>query len=129
MWWFSEFATIAEFVAFAAYLAWPLVAASPNPRAHPSVVILRRAMVTVSVCQLLRCLSFSATQLPAPSRHCQPGVAEPVPWPLAWTDWLIVDVKRQASQGCGDLIFSRRACAPSGIACFLTSALLHLAAT
>jgi hypothetical protein len=103
MWWFSELVTIIQFSCFALFLGWPLAAASP--RAHPSIVILRRAMVTVAVCQLLRVLSFTVTQLPAPSHHCQPGVAEPV-WPATWMDWLIVDVKRQASHGCGDLIFS-----------------------
>ena len=104
MWWFSELVTVTQFLSFALFLAWPLAAASP--RAQPSIVALRRAMVTVAICQLLRALSFSVTQLPAPGRQCQPGVAEPVPWPVTWLDWLKVDVKRQASQGCGDLIFS-----------------------
>lgn len=63
-------------------------------------------MVAISFCQMLRVVSFTATQLPSPSRHCQPGVAEPLDWPQRPLDWLVVNVPRQASHGCGDLVFS-----------------------
>lgn len=60
-----------------------------------------------AVCQSLRILSFSSTQLPGPALHChgdQPtATIEPV---SAWWQYLIVDVGRQAAHSCGDLIFS-----------------------
>lgn len=102
MWWFSEAITIMLFTSFGAFLVVSIGA----KRQHCSITILRRALATVSSCQLLRILSFTATQLPAPSQHCQPGNATALERPNSVWDFLKVDVKRQASQGCGDLVFS-----------------------
>ena len=60
-----------------------------------------------AVCQVLRMLSFSFTQLPGPSYHCRAGEPTAVrDWPLHWSEHLIVDVKRATTKSCGDLIFS-----------------------
>ncbi len=60
-----------------------------------------------AVCQVLRCITFTSTQLPGPSYHCRAG--EPTakrPWPDHWTGHVVIDVKRQMAKSCGDLIFS-----------------------
>lgn len=60
-----------------------------------------------TVCQALRIVTFSVTQLPGPSFHCrasEPGARRA--WPAHWTGHFIVDVGRQVSKSCGDLIFS-----------------------
>ncbi len=60
-----------------------------------------------AVCQALRIVTFSVTQLPGPSYHCRAGEATAVrPWPEHWTGHVVVDVGRQMSKSCGDLIFS-----------------------
>lgn len=60
-----------------------------------------------AVCQALRILSFTSTQLPGPSYHCRGGEPTAVrPWVSHWSEHLVVDVSRQLSKSCGDLIFS-----------------------
>ncbi len=60
-----------------------------------------------AACQVLRIISFSVTQLPGSSFHCRAGQASATrEWPLFWYEHLIVDVRRQVSKSCGDLIFS-----------------------
>ena len=102
LWWFSEAVTISLFSLFGLFLCSPFLSA---PRFH-AVTVLVRVLVVIAICQLLRVCCFTATQLPAPARHCQPGTTARLPWPVAWVDWLVVDVMRQSSHGCGDLIFS-----------------------
>jgi hypothetical protein len=104
MWWFSEAITIMLFMSFGAFLVVSIGA--KRKHMHCSITILRRTLATVSSCQLLRILSFTVTQLPAPSHHCQPGNATALERPHSLWGFLKVDVKRQASQGCGDLVFS-----------------------
>jgi hypothetical protein len=59
------------------------------------------------VCQLLRIISFTVTQLPAPNYHCRTGEPTAIkPMPRNWTGHLLVDVGQQATKGCGDLVFS-----------------------
>ena len=56
---------------------------------------------------MLRIISFSVTQLPAPNYHCRLGEATAVrEMPKHWWGHLVVDVGRQSTHGCGDLIFS-----------------------
>lgn len=60
-----------------------------------------------AVCQALRIVTFSVTQLPGPSFHCRAKeLSSRRPWPKHWTGHLVVDVGRQVSKSCGDLIFS-----------------------
>ena len=58
-------------------------------------------------CQILRIISFTVTQLPAPNYHCRLGRDTAVRAPAEhWWNHVVVDVGRQATHGCGDLIFS-----------------------
>ena len=68
---------------------------------------LRRTLLSLCVCQALRMLCFLSTRLPGPGRHCRLGPdSTVVDAPTRLIDWLIVDVARQATKGCGDLVFS-----------------------
>lgn len=61
----------------------------------------------VAACQALRIASFMSTRLPGPGYHCRIGEPTAVrPWVSHWSQHLIVDVKRQVSKSCGDLMFS-----------------------
>eukprot|EP00890_Picochlorum_soloecismus_P005907 jgi/Picsp_1/6317/NSC_03666-R1_inositol phosphorylceramide synthase 1 len=65
---------------------------------------LERAWI---MCQFLRIISFTVTQLPAPNYHCRAGEETAVlDMPDSWHGHVVVDVGRQATHGCGDLIFS-----------------------
>eukprot|EP00889_Picochlorum_renovo_P001954 jgi/Picre1/28984/NNA_004378.t1 len=61
----------------------------------------------LSLCQFLRILSFTVTQLPAPNYHCRAGEDTAVlPMPDSWWGHIVINLGRQATHGCGDLIFS-----------------------
>lgn len=48
-----------------------------------------------------------STRLPGPGFHCRSDSPTAVrPWVDHWGEHLLVDVKRQVSKSCGDLIFS-----------------------
>lgn len=60
-----------------------------------------------AACQILRIISFTVTQLPAPNYHCRLGRDTAVrEMPKHWWGHVVVDVGRQSTHGCGDLIFS-----------------------
>lgn len=64
-------------------------------------------MLMVAACQALRIISFTVTQLPGPNYHCRGGEATAVrDMPSAWWGHVVVDLGRQTTHGCGDLIFS-----------------------
>lgn len=66
-------------------------------------------------------MTFSVTQLPGPSFHCRAGEASAHrAWPTHWSGHVIVDVGRQVSKSCGDLIFS------SHTTFMLTGVTIHL---
>jgi hypothetical protein len=94
----------------------------PHGRPLYSVPILRRLMITLTVCQILRCISFLCTALPGASRQClyrvpedmtrdeilygaAPDSGNPAGWgpPVTLSDilWRV-----DATNGCGDLMFS-----------------------
>ena len=59
------------------------------------------------MCQALRISTFTVTQLPGPSFHCRAGEATATrEWPDHWSGHVVIDVQRQATKSCGDLIFS-----------------------
>ncbi len=61
----------------------------------------------VPVCQSLRIISFLSTSLPSPNYHCRAGEPTAIREPAQrWWDHIFVDVGRQSTHGCGDLIFS-----------------------
>lgn len=57
-----------------------------------------RSLFVHAVCQTLRILSFSSTQLPSPNYHCRlPELTAIKDMPLHWWGHFIVDLGRQAS--------------------------------
>ena len=63
--------------------------------------------MVLTLCQALRIISFTVTQLPAPNYHCRLGEETAVrDMPTSWWGHIYVDLGRQATHGCGDLIFS-----------------------
>ena len=61
-------------------------------------LILTIAVLPAAVCQTLRILSFSSTQLPGPNYHCRlPEVTAVRPMPLSWWGHLVVDVAKGVS--------------------------------
>ena len=53
-----------------------------------------------TVCQALRILSFTVTQLPGPNYHCHLGEATAVrEWPEHWWEHVTLDLGRQVSPG------------------------------
>lgn len=102
--WVSETIFWCLFIPFILWSFSPFVTA--RKRFYTAVTYARLLMVLV-VCQMLRIISFTVTQLPAPNYHCRLGRDTAVrEWPLHWWQHLIVDIGRQATHGCGDLIFS-----------------------
>lgn len=64
-------------------------------------------MWTCAGCQMLRILSFSSTVLPGPAYHCLASQAtSTLAWPEHWWQNLVLDIRRQSTRSCGDLIFS-----------------------
>lgn len=48
------------------------------------------------MCQILRIITFTVTQLPGPSFHCRAGEETAIrPWPEHWSGHVVVDVGRQ----------------------------------
>ena len=72
-----------------------------------TAVIYARILMVLTCCQILRIISFTVTQLPAPNYHCRLGEDTAVrEMPTSWWGHIFVDLGRQATHGCGDLIFS-----------------------
>ncbi|GMH42801.1 hypothetical protein BSKO_10720 [Bryopsis sp. KO-2023] len=95
------------FLMFASFLIWtfsPFVVA--RKRFYTAVLFSRLLMVLV-VCQALRIVSFLSTQLPAPHYHCRKGEPTAVrPAADHWWEHILMNPTRQATGGCGDLVFS-----------------------
>lgn len=63
--------------------------------------------VVAAGCQALRIVSFMSTVLPGPAHHCLADApTSTLPWPRHWWQHLVVNLGRQTSRSCGDLIFS-----------------------
>ena len=106
-WRFSEHCTVALFCALGGLLALPFVLREAGYLAGAA---LKRVLLVVSTCQLLRCASFLVTRLPSPAPHCRPGASVAERRPADLSSWMWVDVARQSTRGCGDLIFSSHVC-------------------
>jgi len=92
---------------FASFVIWSFTPFVLQRKRFYTVVMWSRLLMVLVVCQGLRIISFSVTQLPGPSFHCRAGeLTATRAWPEHWTGHIIVDVSRQMSKGCGDLIFS-----------------------
>ncbi|KAL4451693.1 hypothetical protein ABPG75_007355 [Micractinium tetrahymenae] len=102
--WVSETIFWCMFIPFILWTFSPFVTA--RKRFYTAVLYARLLMVLVT-CQILRIISFTVTQLPAPNYHCRLGKDTAVrEMPKHWWGHVVVDVGRQATHGCGDLIFS-----------------------
>jgi len=106
-WRFSENCTVALFCALGAVLALPFLLRDCG---YLACAALKRTLLVVSSCQLLRCASFLVTRLPSPAPHCRPGYTAAEAAPADLSSWMLVDVARQSTRGCGDLIFSSHVC-------------------
>nr|ADI46956.1 MTM1058 [Volvox carteri f. nagariensis] len=94
-------------VAFATFVLWTFSPFVSQRKRFYTVVMWTRLLMVLVVCQALRIVTFSVTQLPGPSFHCRANEqTSRRPWPAHWTGHLVVDVSRQVSKSCGDLIFS-----------------------
>ncbi|KDD72179.1 hypothetical protein H632_c3744p0, partial [Helicosporidium sp. ATCC 50920] len=102
--WLSESIFWTLFVSFVLWTFTPFVTA--RKRFYTAVIYARLLMV-LCACQFLRIVSFTVTQLPAPNYHCHAGRPTAVlAWPPHWWQHVVINVGRQATHGCGDLIFS-----------------------
>lgn len=102
--WVSELIFSSLFISFMLWSFSPFVTA--KKRFYTAVLFSRLLMVLV-ICQTLRIISFSCTQLPAPNYHCRlPELTAIKDMPLHWWGHVVVDLGRQTTHGCGDLIFS-----------------------
>eukprot|EP01024_Parvocaulis_polyphysoides_P044555 TRINITY_DN41129_c0_g1_i1.p1 TRINITY_DN41129_c0_g1~~TRINITY_DN41129_c0_g1_i1.p1 ORF type:complete len:230 (-),score=4.18 TRINITY_DN41129_c0_g1_i1:71-712(-) len=72
-----------------------------------TVILYARLLCILVVCQCMRILTFSVTQLPGCNYHCLKGQeTDHLDWPEHWWGFFVVDLQRQAAHSCGDLIFS-----------------------
>ncbi|KAI3437763.1 hypothetical protein D9Q98_000210 [Chlorella vulgaris] len=102
--WVSESIFWCLFIPFIIWSFSPFVTA--RKRFYTAVLYARLLMVLVT-CQILRIISFTVTQLPAPNYHCRLGEETAVrEMPEHWWGHVVVDLGRQATHGCGDLVFS-----------------------
>ena len=124
-WWMvSEYLVFAMVAIISLSIASILIIRWNAPHGRPlyCIPILRRMLITLTVCQVLRCVSFLITTLPGASRQClyevphdmtreemisQPAHdrGNPMGWapPITMNDILF---RVDATNGCGDLMFS-----------------------
>jgi hypothetical protein len=102
--WISETIFWSLFIPFILWSFSPFVTVRKR---FYTAVIYARILVVLSLCQFLRILSFTVTQLPAPNYHCRAGEDTAIlPMPESWWGHIVINLGRQATHGCGDLIFS-----------------------
>jgi sphingomyelin synthase-related protein 1 len=92
---------------FASVILWtfsPFVTRRPT---FTTAGLFAAALPAFVLCQALRIASFMSTWLPGPAPHCRAGVpTDRLAYPAHWWGWVAVNVVRQSSMSCGDLIFS-----------------------
>ena len=92
---------------FASVILWAFSPFFTRCPTFTTAGLFAAALPAFVLCQALRIASFMATWLPAPAPHCRAGVpTEKLAPPQHWWGWVAVDVVRQSSMSCGDLIFS-----------------------
>jgi hypothetical protein len=103
--WVSEYIFLCLFVPFLAWTFSPFVA--PARARFYTAVLWARLLAVLCACQALRIISFTVTQLPAPNYHCRAAEETAVrEMPDKWWGHVAVDLGRQTTHGCGDLVFS-----------------------
>ncbi|KAF5838289.1 hypothetical protein DUNSADRAFT_3085 [Dunaliella salina] len=94
-------------IMFAMFVLWTFSPFVTQHKRFYTVVMWSRILMVLVVCQGLRIITFSVTQLPGPSFHCRAGQDMAIrPWPDHWSGHVLVDVQRAAHKSCGDLLFS-----------------------
>ncbi|CAL5223650.1 g6194 [Coccomyxa viridis] len=102
--WISELIFTSLFVAFILWTFSPFVFLKKR---FYTTHLYSQLLSVLVVCQMLRIISFTVTQLPGPNYHCRGGEPTAVrEMPEQWWGHLVVDIRRQATHGCGDLLFS-----------------------
>eukprot|EP00270_Netrium_digitus_P007043 TRINITY_DN2036_c0_g1_i5.p1 TRINITY_DN2036_c0_g1~~TRINITY_DN2036_c0_g1_i5.p1 ORF type:complete len:308 (+),score=31.84 TRINITY_DN2036_c0_g1_i5:404-1327(+) len=72
-----------------------------------TVLIWTKVLTVLCICQFLRVISFTATQLPGPNYHCRLGSPiATLPPPKSLADIFLLNLTKSTVLGCGDLIFS-----------------------
>jgi len=68
---------------FAGFFIWLVSPFVTRRKSFHAVVVLKRVLVILVSCQVLRILTFLSTQIPAPAPHCRaPEPTSNVPWPV-----------------------------------------------
>ncbi|KAK9868664.1 hypothetical protein WJX84_008619 [Apatococcus fuscideae] len=102
--WISELIFWSLFISFALWTFSPFVV---ERKRFYTVVLYGRLLMVLVVCQTLRILSFTSTQLPGTNYHCRAGQPTALrAWPEHWWGHLVVNINKQVGHSCGDLIFS-----------------------
>jgi hypothetical protein len=72
-----------------------------------TVILWSKVLAVLVISQMLRVVSFMATQLPGPNYHCREGHATAtLPPPHSIKEVLLLNFPHGVLYGCGDLIFS-----------------------
>ncbi|KAH8938231.1 hypothetical protein BDL97_16G070900 [Sphagnum fallax] len=100
----SETVFASVFVSFFLWTFHPFVFYSKR---FYTVVLWSRVLVVLVISQMLRVVSFMATQLPGPNYHCREGQpTATLPPPRSIQEVLLLNFPHGVLYGCGDLIFS-----------------------
>eukprot|EP00475_Leptophrys_vorax_P001778 TRINITY_DN10993_c0_g1_i2.p1 TRINITY_DN10993_c0_g1~~TRINITY_DN10993_c0_g1_i2.p1 ORF type:complete len:361 (-),score=2.83 TRINITY_DN10993_c0_g1_i2:108-1190(-) len=95
----SEILWAAVFVPFILWTFLPFVS---TKKLFYTVLLWTKMLVVLVICQMLRVLSFTATQLPGPAHHCREG--QPTARLEYHSIWDVLQLN--VLHSCGDLIFS-----------------------
>jgi len=102
--WMSE---TVFWIMFIPFILWSFSPFVTYKKKFYTAVLYARLLMVLVICQSLRIIFFTVTQLPAPNYHCHLGEPTAVrEMPKHWWGHVVVDLGRQATHGCGDLIFS-----------------------
>ncbi|XP_011077608.1 phosphatidylinositol:ceramide inositolphosphotransferase 1 [Sesamum indicum] len=94
-------------VVFLSFFLWTFHPFILKSKKIYTVLIWCRVLAFLVACQILRIITFYATQLPGPNYHCREGSKlARLPHPDSILEVLLINFPRGVLYGCGDLIFS-----------------------
>ncbi|KAJ8753782.1 hypothetical protein K2173_000036 [Erythroxylum novogranatense] len=100
----SEMVFTCVFVSFFLWTFHPFIFKSKKIY---TVLVWCRVLAFLVACQVLRILTFYATQLPGPNYHCREGSKlARLPRPQSALEVVLINFPHGIVYGCGDLIFS-----------------------
>ncbi|XP_020525180.1 phosphatidylinositol:ceramide inositolphosphotransferase 1 isoform X2 [Amborella trichopoda] len=92
---------------FLSFFLWSFYPFVFHSKRFYTVLLWCRVLAFLVVCQILRIITFMATQLPGPNYHCREGSKlARLPRPDSVMEVLLINFPRGVIYGCGDLIFS-----------------------